>query len=381
VNSGLRSFFAAGFECSTLKRADGQRLDLIASTGHDRLVRPDYEQIRAHGIRTARDGLRWHLIERRPEVYEWQSWLPMLRASRSAGVQVIWDLCHYGWPDGLDIWSVEFVNRFARYSRAAAHVMRDESDDIPYFCPINEISYWAWAGGEVGSMNPGTSGRGAELKRQLVRAYLAAVDAVRSVDRRARFVIAEPLINVVSRSRIACAPDAADLYRRAQFETHDMLAGIMEPALGGARAVLDLIGVNFYPDNQWYLDGSTIPLGHHAYRPLKAMLVEVYERYHKPVFLAETGAEGSARSYWLHHVCAEVARAMRDGIPIAGICLYPILDYHGWENDRLCPVGLLSMPGPGDRRYVDKDLAVELQRQSTLLATLPSREHQIVARP
>ena len=230
-------------------------------------------------------------------------------------------------------------------------------------------------------MNPGTSSRGAELKRQLVRAFLASADAVRSVDRRARIVVAEPLINVVSGSHLAGGPDAADLYRRAQFETHDMLAGILAPELGGAPAYLDLVGVNFYPDNQWYLDGSTIPLGHHAYRPLKAMLSEVYERYHKPVFLAETGAEGSARSYWLHHVCAEVLRAMRDGIPIVGICLYPILDYHGWENGRLCPVGLLSMPSAGDRRCVDNDLAVELQRQMDLLTALPRRELQIVAGP
>ena len=43
-----------------------------------------------------------------------------------------------------------------------------------------------------------------------------------------------------------------------------------------------MIGVNFYPHNQWYLDGPTIPVGHHEFRPLADMLVEVAERYGKP---------------------------------------------------------------------------------------------------
>ena len=34
----FRSFFAAGFECSSHCRRDGRRLDLIAATGHDRHV-------------------------------------------------------------------------------------------------------------------------------------------------------------------------------------------------------------------------------------------------------------------------------------------------------------------------------------------------------
>lgn len=40
----LRSFFLGGFECSTHRRADGERLDLIASSGHDRLALEDYLQ-------------------------------------------------------------------------------------------------------------------------------------------------------------------------------------------------------------------------------------------------------------------------------------------------------------------------------------------------
>jgi len=363
VHLPLRSFFLGGFECSAHRRVDGVRLDLIAATGHDAYAREDYAHLARLGVRTVRDGIRWHLIERHPGEYDWTSFLPMLRAANAVGTEVIWDLCHYGWPDHVEFFSSEFVDAFARFARRVAIVVQDESADVPYYCPINEISYWAWAGGEVGRMNPCLHGQGAEVKRQLVRATIAAIHAIRDVEPRARFTIAEPLINVVSGSEESPAREAADNYRLSQFEVHDMLTGARHPELGGSPECLDIIGVNFYPDNQWYLHGNTIPLGHHCYRPFSEMLDEVYDRYQRPILISETGAEGNAKPYWLHHVCAEVRSAQLRGVPIQGVCLYPVLDYPGWDNGRVCSVGLLSGQDANGRRQVCHRLLAELQTQ------------------
>ncbi len=54
----FRSFFLGGFECSSHRRADGRRLDLIAATRHDQLAGQDYRLLAEHGIRAARDGVR-----------------------------------------------------------------------------------------------------------------------------------------------------------------------------------------------------------------------------------------------------------------------------------------------------------------------------------
>ncbi len=143
----FRSFWMAGFECSCHRRGDSRRLDVIAATGHDRFARQDYDRARRLGMETVRDGARWHLIERSPGRYDFSSLLPMVRAAREAGVQVIWDLCHYGWPDGLDVFRPEFVDRFADYAREVARLIAAETDDTPWYCPVNEISFWSWAGG------------------------------------------------------------------------------------------------------------------------------------------------------------------------------------------------------------------------------------------
>ena len=364
----LPSFFLGGFECSAQRQPDGRRLDLLASTSHDRLFESDFRQLQRHGISAARDGLRWHLIESTPGRYDWSSALPMLRAARRHGVRVIWDLCHYGWPDGLDIWSGAFVERFARYAAAAARVVAEESDGPPLFCVINEISFWAWAGGETGRFAPGALGRGGELKRQLVRATIAATAAVRAAVPQARFIHAEPAIHVTSGSADPEARSAAEMHCQSQYEALDMLCGRQAPELGGRPDLIDIVGVNYYPDNQWYAGGSTIPLGHHAYRPLRELLAEAHARYDRPLLIAETGAEGTAKASWIHYVCGEVRAAQRADVPIEGICLYPILDYPGWENDRPCEVGLFSMPERDGRRATDTDLADELARQQTAFA-------------
>ncbi|GEO15214.1 beta-glucosidase [Microvirga aerophila] len=366
----FRSFFLGGFECSSHRRFDGQRLDLLAATGHERLVAEDYRLLSHHGITSARDGLRWHLIETVPGHYNWSSVLPMLRAARANGTQITWDLCHYGWPDDLDIWSPNFVDRFARFATGAAQLVRDETEGDAFYCPINEISYWAWAGGEVGRFNPCCHQRGPDLKRQLVRATIAAIDGIRAVDRRARFITAEPLINVEGGLGDEHHIRGAETYRLSQFEVLEMLAGRLEPELGGAAEFIDIVGVNYYPDNQWYHAGPTIPLGHHAYRPLHDMLIEVHRRYGRPILMAETGAEGSGRPSWLHYVCAEVREAMEAGVPMEGVCLYPIIDYPGWDNERICHVGLLSAVDDHGRRSVCAPLARELSRQQELFREL-----------
>ncbi len=49
---GMRfaSFFQAGFECSSHRRRDGVRLDLIRATGHDKHVLQDYRTCRQLGF-------------------------------------------------------------------------------------------------------------------------------------------------------------------------------------------------------------------------------------------------------------------------------------------------------------------------------------------
>jgi len=50
--------------------------DVIDATRHDHCAAPDYARLSAAGLLTARDGLRWPLIERLPGTAECQSVRP-----------------------------------------------------------------------------------------------------------------------------------------------------------------------------------------------------------------------------------------------------------------------------------------------------------------
>ena len=368
----FRSFLQGGFEASTHRRRDGRQLDVIGATRHDERAVEDYQLMRDAGLHTARDALRWHLIERSPGCYDWSSFLPMVRAARKAGMQVMWDLCHYGLPHDLDIWTPAFVDRFAAFAGAAARLVQEEGSDGSIWCPVNEVSFWSWAGGDCREVYPYAEWRGDLLKEQLVRATIAATEAVRAVDSRARFMQAEPLIHICPNPAQPTENEAVEGYRRAQYQAWDMLAGLLRPELGGRPEYLDVVGVNFYCNNQWVHDSETLGLGHRWFRPLSDMLAEVHDRYQRPLVISETGAEAPNGPGWLRYVGGEVRTALRRGVPVEGLCIYPIMDYPGWNDDRHCPAGLIRLDQDYRVRSADPEMLLAIEEQAMLLRPLLS---------
>ena len=370
------SFFQAGFECSSHRRRDGVRLDLIRATSHDKHVLGDYRQCAELGFATIRDGLRWHLIEKSPGQYDWSSWMPALEAAEQVGVEVIWDLFHYGSPDCIDETAADFPDRFAEFALAAVEVQQSVSDRPPLVCPVNEINFLSWAVDEgyfpcAGSVEPGW------FKQQLVKSAVASVRAIKQRWPKSTIVWAEPLIHIAPQDRRRRTVRAAEQNLQGMYEAYDWLMGIARPELGGDPSLVDVVGWNFYPHNQWYCEGPTIPMGHHEYRPLSDMLLEMTERYGKPMFLAETGAEGSGKASWLHYVCNEVRDAVDRGAAIHGLCWYPITAYPGWDNSRHAETGLLSTIVADGTRHVDQRLLAEFEVQRALFGLSPNRQRAI----
>ena len=147
-----------------------------------------------------------------------------------------------------------------------------------------------------------------------------------------------------------------------------MLAGRRDPGLGGTEDALDLIGVNYYWNNQWVHGGDRKPPGHPDHKPLHIMLLELWQRYQRPILITETGAEAGADVGWLGYIAAEVRQAIREGTQVLGICLYPVMDYPGWDDERHCHCGLLAASDNWSSRTLRSDLAAELQLQSRILS-------------
>lgn len=272
----------------------------------------------------------------------------------------VWDLCHFGWPDHVDPFATTFPERFAEWAHAVARLFRFRSEPPYWFAPQNEISFLSWAGGDVGVMNPHARGRGPELKRQLVRATVLAIEAVRAELPAARFVHPEPLINVAADPARPHERRHAAQATEAQFEAWDMIAGRSAPELGGSETHLDVLGANYYPDNQWRVDGAGLTHDSDRRVRLSTLLERLHGRYARPIIISETGAEDGARGPWLREVAAEVRTAVDAGVPMRGVCLYPILNHPGWEDDRHCRNGVWDYAGPRGGRAAYRPLIREL---------------------
>ncbi len=352
------SFIQAGFECSTHKNGNGKRLDLIASTYHDAHLRSDFKAVQELGIRTVREGARWHLIERFPGRYDFSSLEPLLDAAAQTSTEILLDLFHFGWPDHLDIFSSGFAPAFVEFTEQVILFLKRRGISHPFLVPVNEISFLTWGAADEGFLFPYVKNRGPELKRILVQAAIGAAELIRNELPGARLLWPEPVIHIIGESAVERSVQEAEKYRLAQYEAWDMISGRLAPELGGCPEYLDIIGVNFYNRNQWVHNvPGWLSRSHPQYRHFRFMLEEVWNRYRRPIFVSETGTEDDERADWFNYISHEVVAARESGIPVHGICWYPILNHPGWEDDRHCCNGLLDYPDEQGHRSVYHPLA------------------------
>ncbi len=373
----FRSFWLAGFESSCHRTRGGVRLDMLEATQHDRFLDVDYANLRAMGLLTVRDTVRWHRVEPVAGHFDFSSVEAYVETAGRHGIEVVWDLLHYGWPDGLDLFDDAFVARFARFCGATVRYLRERTAGTLFVTPINELSFFAWAAGEVGWFHPHARQRGGEVKRQLVRAWIAAVDAMREVDPGVRLVSVEPLIHTVAPRGLEDVDGLAAAQTESQWEAWDMIAGQRAPELGGGPGYLDIIGANFYHDNQWEVPGGKKLAWHVHPRddrwvPFHRLLLGAWERYRRPILIGETSHVGIGRAEWIREVTDEVILATAAGVPLEGLCLYPIVDRFEWENPaHWHNSGLWDLEHQADgalHRVLNVPYANELRRSQRRLA-------------
>lgn len=356
----------AGFECTDQLNAFGNRVDFLRLTGHLQLLDDDYQRLAPFGIRTVREGICWSQVEKMAYQYDWSTVATMLKTGRTMGVQQVWDLCHFGFPDDLTPLHPMFARRFAALCRAFVQFYRSQVPEGPLVVtPINEVSFLSWLGGDVRGTSPYCVGQGWEVKYALMRAYIEGVAALREVDPTVRILTTEPLVNMVP--PLDATPEEAAHAAEAhnnQYQATDILSGRMCPELGGAPEYLDIVGLNYYFNNQWVLPTFRfLPWVNEPYdprwRPLRGLLLEAARRYNRPLVLSETSHPGEDRPLWIRFVAEECAAVLREGVPFWGICLYPIVDrpdwdhLHPWHHSGLWDVETESLPGelPGRVLY------------------------------
>ncbi|KQT18149.1 amine oxidase [Chryseobacterium sp. Leaf404] len=335
----FNSFLMGGFECADHQNAYGKRIDLYEISGHDRFLEQDYDHLNNLDIKTVREGIRWSAVEKKPYHYDWSEVERLISVSQDKNIQVIWDICHFGYPDDLTPLHPMFARRFSHLCRAFVIKYRSlVPDGLLIVTPINEVSFISWLGGDVKGTSPYCVGQGWEVKYALMKAYIEGIEMMKSVDSAIRIMVTEPLISIVSDNPgDTYSLLAAQEKHYEQFQVHDILSGKICPELRGKPEYLDIIGVNFYYNNQWtnethdYLPWAEEP-PHPQYRTLQNLIETVFTRYGRPIVISETSHPGEDRAKWIKSVTEECVSVLKAGLPLLGCCFYPVVDRPDWDN-------------------------------------------------
>jgi len=338
-DSPFSSFWMAGYECSDQLNHYGDRVDLLKLTGHIEKVEQDYQLLAPLGIATVREGIQWSKVERQPYHYDFSTVELMIKAGKAQGIQQIWDICHFGYPEDLSPLHPHFARRFVGVCEAFIRCYRNLSPDgLLIVTPINEVGFISWLGGDHASTTPYCRGMGWDVKYALIKAYILGINAMRAIDPTLLIMSTEPIVNIVpplnaSQQDIILAAEQ----HQHQYQALDMLTGRICPELGGHANLIDYMGFNFYYNNQWisnvyeYLPWANLDVDP-RWRGLSSLLLEAYQRYGQKIVLAETSHSGEHRPNWLELITKECIKALELGVPLMGICLYPIVDRPDWDH-------------------------------------------------
>jgi beta-glucosidase len=140
---------------------------------------------------------------------------------------------------------------------------------------------------------------------------------------------------------------------------------------------IDVLGLDYYAHCQWHFDdkggspNTPYPL------PLAQQIYLYWDRYRLPCLLTETNIRGrtSDRATWFKYVLEQCERARQMGVPLDGLCWFPVIDSTDWasllfRNDgHIDPVGVF---------WLDQELARQPSMMSDTYAKAaagtPSRE-------
>ena len=77
----------------------------------------------------------------------------------------------------------------------------------------------------------------------------------------------------------------------------------------------------------------------------------------------------------------EVRADLEAGVPLKGVCLDPVMDYPGWQDDRHCRCGLLAAPDDWRTQTLDSALLRQVQEEVLLLRHALATENAAEADP
>ena len=334
-------------------------MDELALTQHDRFWGSDIVRARDAGCRTIRYGIRWHVVNPRPHVWDWSSVDGPMEMLRHLEMEPIVDLFHFGHPEwlGQGVMSTIFPDFQAELCREFVR----RYPWVRWYTPTNEPYIMAQFGGEGGIWYPYQHGARnfVTAVRNVARGLVEGWEAIVAERPDARMMIADTCEYHHAADESGPARELADLRNERRFLMHELYGGrvgddhalrdyLLDNGMTEADlwwfqehpAALDVVGMDHYPHSEHrYRLGSRGEIIDET-QPLDDQLGpgelarQYFQRLGRPLIFAETGAPGDdeRKIWWLDRIVGEVREARAEGVPIIGLTWWGLLDQVDWGD-------------------------------------------------
>ena len=376
-------------------------MDVAETTGHVARWRSDLGLLLGCGVTRLRYPVRWHRIQPERGTFDWAATDEVFGWMQDHGMRPIPDLCHHtSYPRWLKRGFADrtfgqayltYVEAFAtRYPWVEEYTLFNEPFTTFLIC------------GQLGLWPPHFHGLKGflTLARNVLPALTEASRACRDLLPRARHFYVETCERAG-----AAVPEAAGVAASAndrRFFVLDLFLGrpldperpfVAEVVAAGGEPLFDLrpghvdvLGLDYYADNQWhYLDRRGRGV-HPSPSPgsLADLIVEYRERYRLPCALGETNIRGFApdRASWLKYTLEQCEVAQARGVPMDGYCWFPFVDSSDWDSvlvrcvGNIDPVGVYWLDERLDRRPSSMSAAYAHAARGAPAAELPAYRFQ-----
>ena len=340
----------------------------------------DFAMLRDMGHNAHRLSIEWSRIEPSPGVVDAAAvahYRSVLETLRAMGITPLVSLHHFTSPTWLvdaGHWGEPFaVDAFRSFARLCA---REYGDLVSLWCTFNEPNVYVYQSFIQGYWPP--QGRdfngGARVFRNLLRAHAAAYTELKTGPHGASAQVGvaqhmrvfQPWRKWSPLDRAAAAlPDAGFNHWFLRACT-DGFAGFplgFRERVPEAAGTLDYIGLNYYsrdmvafnPSDRANLFSRVFPrpgaeLSDFAMEVypegLRTLLVQLQERYGRPLYITENGVADSAdriRPRALVSHLAEAARALVEGVDLRGYLHWSTMDNFEWAEGFAMRFGLVEV--------------------------------------
>ncbi|WII71494.1 family 1 glycosylhydrolase [Bdellovibrio sp. 22V] len=402
-----------GVEC-TLNRVRDQYHNQLYKNGH--LTRIEDLQLFAQmGAKRIRYPFLWEMVQPLPHIWDWRwtderaAHLERLNLTPIAGF-----LHHGSGPMHTNLLDPQFPEKLAFFARNVA----ERYPWIEDFTPVNEILTTARFSCLYGHWYPHQANDGAFIRALFnqCKATILSMQEIRRLNPRARLIQTEDMGRTQSTEKLAYQRDFDNERRWLSFDllsglvnTHhpmyDYLTQSLHPDelkwLQDNACPPDILGINhyllsnrfldhrvdLYPSflhggNKFepYVDVGAIDTGQAQPLPVKDVLQDVWNRYHRPIAVTEVHARGYRESQmrWLHEVWQAAVDLKNEGVDIQAVTAWSLLGSFDWnmlctQDNRFYETGIFDL-----RSANGNPRPTLLSEMTTGLGTKGAFEHPVL---